>query len=394
MIPTAIAIKNPRIEVVDVLRGFAIMAIMLLHNVEHFEYVYTPDYFPSWLLAFDKMIWTSMFYLFGGKAYAIFALLFGFSFYIQNDNQVQSGKDFRLRFFWRMLLLLGFGYLNTAFYQGDILTLYAIFGLVLIPACRWNNKTIFVVATFLMLQPLEWLRWIYYVLHPDFVPEPNASEAYYAQITHYMQNGNFLDYVIGNVTLGKTASLLWSWEFGRFFQAPALFLFGFWAGRKQLFSSTNDNVLFWKKVLKIAFIAFIPLNIIVMVLPNVVAHKAQLSRLMIVFMSWNNVALMLVWVSLLYLAFQHEKGKRLLSKLIPFGKMSLTNYIVQSIIGSTIYYKYGLGMAMKTGATYCLLIGITLFLLQLTFCTWWLKTHKQGPLEYIWGKATWIGTKK
>lgn len=92
-------LKAPRIEVVDALRGFAIMSIMLLHNIEHFDYYFFPEFFPDWLKALDKIIWDTLFFLFGGKSYAIFALLFGFSFYIQNNNQEQKGKDFRVRFF-------------------------------------------------------------------------------------------------------------------------------------------------------------------------------------------------------------------------------------------------------------------------------------------------------
>jgi uncharacterized protein len=63
---------------------------------------------------------------------------------------------------------------------------------------------------------------------------------------------------------------------------------------------------------------------------------------------------------------------------------------MQSIVGSTIYYKYGFKLYQYTGATYCLFIGILLFILQLQFCKWWLKTHYQGPLESLWHKLTWI----
>jgi uncharacterized protein len=169
MTKNTFSVKNPRIEVVDALRGFAIMSIMLLHNVEHFEYYYLPESFQHWLIALDKIVWDSLFFLFGGKSYAIFALLFGFSFYIQNDNQVKKGNDFRGRFFWRMMLLLVFGLINTAFYQGDILTLYAFLGVLLIPVVNWSNKTVFIVALILMIQPLEWARCIFYVIHPDYV---------------------------------------------------------------------------------------------------------------------------------------------------------------------------------------------------------------------------------
>jgi uncharacterized protein len=390
MTNSTFSLKNPRIEVVDALRGFAIMSIMLLHNVEHFEYYHLPESFPDWLVALDKIVWDSLFFLFGGKSYAIFALLFGFSFYIQNDNQVKKGNDFRVRFFWRMMLLLVFGMINTAFYQGDILTLYAFLGLILIPVVNWSSKAVFITAVILMLQPLEWARCIYYALNPDYVAPPNLSNAYYESIGDFMKNGSFMDYVIGNLTLGKIASLLWSWENGRFFQAPALFMLGMLLGRKQMFTATVENIQFWKKVLRYAIILFVPLYLLKTNMATLVTRVTMSNKLSVIFSSWSNFAFMCVIVSVFVLLYQKESVVRTLAKLIPFGKMSLTNYIMQSMIGSFIYYRYGLGLFEYTGATYCLLIGIVLFFIQLSFCTWWLKTHKQGPLEYIWHKATWI----
>ena len=76
--------RHARVDAADVLRGFAVLAIILLHSIEHFNFYSFPD--PAtqstWLNFTDKAIWDSLFFAFGGKAYAIFALLFGFSFFI------------------------------------------------------------------------------------------------------------------------------------------------------------------------------------------------------------------------------------------------------------------------------------------------------------------------
>lgn len=72
--------SRPRIEVVDALRGFAVMAIILLHNIEHFNLYNFPEATTDFMKALDKGVWDTLFFLFSGKAYAIFALLFGFSF--------------------------------------------------------------------------------------------------------------------------------------------------------------------------------------------------------------------------------------------------------------------------------------------------------------------------
>lgn len=382
--------KKPRLEVVDALRGFAIMCIILLHNMEHFEFYYLPKQLPEWMKILDAHVLKTAYFLFGGKAYAIFAVLFGFSFYIQNENQKQKGKDFSLRFFWRMILLLLFGFINTAFYQGDILTLYAILGLTLIPICNLSTKTIFIIALILLCQPLEWFRYLYILFNPEYVSSPNASSEYYKEIAKYMSNGTFIDYVIGNITLGKTASLLWSWEFGRFFQAPALFMLGFLAGRKQLFARSETNLFFWKTTLITASIVFIPLYTFTTFLPDFYPDKVALDRLLVIFGSISNFTFMLILMASFVVLYQTEKGTKWLSKLIPCGKMSLTTYIMQSIIGSTLYYQYGFALYQNTGATICLFIGIISFILQLVFCNWWLRNYQQGPLEYIWFKLTWI----
>lgn len=83
--------KHPRIEAVDALRGFAVMAILLVHNLEHFIFPVYPADSPGWLNALDQGVFNVVFTLFAGKAYAIFALLFGFTFYIQSDNLKRRG---------------------------------------------------------------------------------------------------------------------------------------------------------------------------------------------------------------------------------------------------------------------------------------------------------------
>ncbi|MBP8849421.1 MAG: DUF418 domain-containing protein [Breznakibacter sp.] len=68
--------------------------------------------------------------------------------------------------------------------------------------------------------------------------------------------------------------------------------------------------------------------------------------------------------------------------------------MIQSIIGSFIYYGFGLALYKYTSSTYCLFIGIALAVLQGLFSWWWMKNHKQGPLETLWHRATWVGSQK
>ena len=79
-----------------------------------------------------------------------------------------------------------------------------------------------------------------------------------------------------------------------------------------------------------------------------------------------------------------------LNYLIPYGRMSLTNYITQSIIGSMLFYNWGFGLHDKLGITASVLVGALIFVVQLSFCRWWMRRHSHGPMEYLWKRATWL----
>jgi len=384
--------SSPRLHVVDALRGFAIVSIMLLHNIEHFDYYFTATNLPVWMPALDKKIWDTLFFLFGGKSYAIFALLFGLTFFIQSNNQENKGKDFRGRFAWRLVLLLGFGLINSAFYEGDILTIYAILGFTLISVAKLSNKTVLIIASILMFQPYEWWNVIVGMLNPELKMVNPASWAYFGKAGEYITGDSIIKTWIGNLTNGKTAVLLWSWEAGRVFQNIAIFMLGMLAGRKKLFVSSPDSHRFWLRTLIISFLIFIPLFIskinIQAWIPSIAIHRPLLT----IISSWSNLAFMLVLVSVFVIVFEKFRGA-VLNIFAPYGKMSMSNYIMQSILGSFIYYGFGLGLYQYTGATYSILIGLGLATFQWFFSNWWLSKHKQGPLETIWHKATWIYSK-
>ncbi|WP_373991247.1 DUF418 domain-containing protein [Duganella sp. BuS-21] len=375
-----------RLDVIDALRGFAIVSIMLLHNIEHFDFYFAPGGLPDWLKAIDKVIWDSLFFLFGGKSYAIFALLFGMTFYIQFHKRELRGEDFRARFAWRLVLLLGFGLINSMFYHGDILSIYAVLGFALIPVARLSNRWVVAIAIVLLLQPYAWLEVIQALPNPnEKLPNP-ASWAYFGIANDYFANGSAAQVWWGNLTNGKIGVIRWSWENGRIFQIPALFMLGMLAGRKGIFKEGNSA--FWRRTLFFAVVAFIPLYLL-KTFPQTWGVGSALERpLLTIIISWSNVAFMVVLVSTFTLLFY---SRRWLTVFSPLGRMSLTSYVVQSIIGTSIYYGFGLGMYQYTGASFALAIGIALALAQRQFSVWWLARHAQGPLEMLWHRMTWAG---
>ena len=383
--------KSPRLEVVDALRGFALLAIVLLHNLEHYNLFCIPQWQPQWLLTADKYVWDVIFFFLAGNAYATCSLLFGFSFFIQMRNARRRGEDFRGRFAWRMLLLAGFAQLHALFYNGDILLLYAVCGLVLIPASGWKDHTVIIVAMILMAQPYAWGKVIYALFNPEYIDTNSLYAKFAASAETVGRDGNFFQTIANNIWNGQLYSNYWQVEAGRLFQTPALFLLGMWLGRKSMFENNPSSLSFWKRLSLIAFAAAIPLYLAKELVPQHLTNITILSYYSIAIGRIYNFALTSVLVGVFVLFwFKSASGYRFQRALIPYGRMSLTNYIGQSILGVAIYYHWGLGLYEYCGAALSEIIALGIFGIQLMFSRLWLRTHSQGPLEYLWKRATWI----
>ncbi|MGN1213854.1 MAG: DUF418 domain-containing protein [Bacteroidaceae bacterium] len=381
--------KNSRVEVVDALRGFAVMAILMVHNLEHFIYPVYPTDSPAWLKALDEGVINTVFSLFAGKAYAIFALLFGFTFFIQTSNSRKVGKDFGWRFLWRMVLLVGFATLNAAFYPGgDVLLMFAVVSIVLFFTRNLSDKVVLVVAIFFLLQPVEWFLYLWSLFDASFtLPDLKVGE-YYSEVFASTSGGNVVDFFWNNITVGQKASFFWAVGCGRIYQTAGMFLLGFYLGRRRLFELSGGNARFWVKLLIVSAVAFAPLFTIkemVMKSDAIVQQTAGAA-----FDMWQKMSFTFVLVSSVVLLYQSEKFSKCVSSLRFYGRMSLTNYITQSIVGALIYFPVGLNLAPFCGMTVSLLIGFLVCFVQVLFCKWWLGRHKQGPLEFLWHKWTWI----
>ena len=162
-------------------------------------------------------------------------------------------------------------------------------------------------------------------------------------------------------------------------------------GRKQLFVASEQNLRLWVKVLIASAVLFAPLYTLkelIMGNEGIIPQTAGTA-----FDMWQKLAFTLVLVASFVLLYLSERFRKMVGNLRFYGKMSLTNYITQSIIGALIYFPFGLYLAPYCGYIVSLLIGIFTFFLQVRFCKWWLAGHKQGPLERIWHQWTWLGRK-
>ncbi len=165
---------------------------------------------------------------------------------------------------------------------------------------------------------------------------------------------------------------------------------GMLIGRGGLFIGTEKNIRLWIKVFIVSVAAFFPLYGLGGLLPDFISREDLLVPLSLIFSSLSNIALIGILFAGIILVYYLTKFRSVLARLAPYGRMSLTNYLSQSLLGAFLFYNWGLGLYRHTGITVCFLIGVGVFILQLALCNLWLRRHRQGPLEWLWKKATWI----
>lgn len=389
--------KIPRVDVVDALRGFAVMAILIIHSVEHFIYPVYPEKIlqPEWLNALDSVVFNVVFSLIAGKGYSIFALLFGFTFYIQFTNQQNKGKDFGWRFIWRLMLLAVFATINAAFFPGgDVLLLFVFTGISLVIVRHMSNKAVLIIAIICLLQPIELFHFVSGIINETFTLPNFGVGKLYKTVQEGVKSGSWSLFLIENITTGQKASLMWAISAGRFVQTIGLFLVGLLFARNHLFVYSEKNIRFWVKLLIISALLFGVLYPLKIEWYDNVPSKIIKNSVGIALDMWQKLSFTFIIVSSFVIAYYNSRFKKWAQHLSIYGKMSLTNYITQSIIGALIFFPIGLNLSPYLGYTASLIVGIIIFILQLYFSNTWYKKYKQGPLENLWHKATWIRKKQ
>ncbi|TYA71368.1 DUF418 domain-containing protein [Seonamhaeicola marinus] len=380
--------KN-RIVLIDALRGIALAGILLLHHIEHFGIYLKPTYTIPWLKTLDKWVWDTLFLLFSGKSFALFSLLFGLSYWILYSNRKAAGDRYFFRHIWRMVLLLGFALIHMIFQGGEILSKYAIFGLTLIIIPFLKNRTLLFLSLLLLLDPLRIYGLICHFIEGAVinfkVPYPKAKTQ------EILTTGTFWDVLEYNFTMGWKRSYVWYINAGRMFTIPGLFFLGAYLSKTKAF--TQKSLKFWYSVLCFSSVIWLLTGLGTRLgeLTNTPNFIKTLNALLD---TYTKFAIMLFVVSLIVILWRQHKGQVWISRFATFGRMGLTNYILIAVIGTFMYYGWGLGLYRYCGSALTLCIAIVILILQMRFSSWWLKHHTYGPLEKLWRKLTWIKFKK
>ena len=231
---------------------------------------------------------------------------------------------------------------------------------------------------------------IYALINPDYIINADLDAPYWELVNAAQKEGSFLEMCKTAIWTGNVANMGWMLLHGRVTQTAGLFMVGMIIGRSNAFLYSEKNIKIWIKVFIIAVTAFFPIYGLINILPDFISREALLIPSVLLCKSLSNIAFTGIMFAGIILVYYLTTLKNVLHKFAPYGRMSLTNYLSQSLIGGFLFYNWGLGLYLHTGITACILIGVSVFFLQYFFCNWWLRSHRQGPLEWLWKKATWI----
>lgn len=391
-------IKPPRIQLIDSLRGFALAGVGIVHLTQQFMNVSPPEGFMEGVDSLPDYIISGLVNIFMvGKFFALFSILFGLSFAIQMQSAENRGSNFSMRFLWRAALLFVIGYIHHLFYGGDILTIYAVLAPFIIPFYKLKKNWLLIVAAICFIGIPRFLTFAL-MGNNNFFGVPSMMEntnELNKMATEALFSGSLSDVFSSNAIFGlKTKFNFQLTVFGRFYYTFGYFLLGLWIGRTKLFRDLDKHIGMIKKTLKWSSILLI-VPILLMVLCFVMGPTPPDFSHFLHWMGINmydiaNLLLSLIIISSFVLLYRKEKWQKRLSYFSSYGRMALTNYVLQALIGTFILYNWGLGLSGEIRTLYLFLIAIFQIFLQQKLSTYWLSNFKNGPLEWLWRCGTYL----
>lgn len=382
-----------RIDSIDALRGFALIGILMVHCMEHFDINFTPVLSSPFWQWIDTAVRNALLFLFAGKAYAVFSLLFGLSFFIQMDSQARKGKDFRLRFLWRLTLLLLLGYLNGVIYMGEFLLIYALLGIFLVPLYKVPTKWLIALTVLLFVQIPDIVRLIA-LLTGNAPAAPTGSmvwmDAIYDEAYGIFTEGSFRDVIRFNLWESQPARVLWTINASRYPQLLGLFIAGLLIGRSGIYRSEEKMARYSRKALPYGIALFAVCYTVMLLCPSFGLEGYALDAAVLLFKTYANLGMTLIYVSAFVLLYYTTRSRRVLNRLAPFGRMSVTNYMIQSAAGVCLFYGFGANLALTATNLQAMLVGWAIILIQILYSKWWLGRFHYGPVEWLWRTATWF----
>lgn len=367
--------------ILDALRGLALLGIALANFPEFALWTFlSADERQAMATAgIDSVVRYLQYLLVDGKFYTIFSLLFGVGF-----SLILSRHSVSL-FVRRMLILAFIGFCHLMFiWSGDILLLYACGGLLLPLFIRLKDKALLLVAVSLIVLPVG-LDALTEFAGIDFARP--FYDAWWAEATRQgITEANFATWLRDADSYPQMFAFLQQgalerlWEFVAGHRLPkvvGLFMLGYLIGKHRLYARLQELPL--RKICLAAFSIGLPTSILyawsaTQGHPWGLTAHSLLYAVSVIPMAVGYVSAMCLWF--------HPFS--IFNWLAAPGRMALSNYISQSLVGVLLFYGLDFGLGCSFGLVYVELTAFAVFVLQIVISKWWLRHFRFGPLEWMW----------
>lgn len=373
-----------RIESLDMMRGFALLGIfmanmLLFHTPLLYIDPFTWFSSPSDIQAFK---WLDIFI--EGSFYPIFAMLFGYGINMQYEKARANKTSFAPVLVRRLGLLALFGLIHgILIWSGDVLFPYAIMGLLMVALVRIPAKWLMTIAVVVYVGAMGLFIGLIRLLTKL---DPNALLDDFADL-HQIElsisayaHGSFIEILSFRFQEWLFIGLVNGVMMGFFIILPIIMIGAALSKWKVI-----ERAAQMKGRLAIVLVVALLSGIWIKALPHIGKPTYDLILLQDTF---GGVILATGYVGVLLLLCTLPVFQKVFRPVAKAGRMSLTTYIMQSIIATLIFYSYGFGLYGKVDLVTGTWIAIGVFVIQVIFAELWLSKFKMGPLEWLWRKGT------
>ena len=374
--PVVPTLAVERLEIVDILRGFALSGVLVVNFAE----------MPDAVGTVNRAIQGSMELFLTGSFYALFAMLFGVGFVLQFARwEMRRAPALRL-YLRRVAGLFLFGLaIWCLFHTWWTLLQYAVTALALLPFRHARPRALLLAAAISYLLMSTFGAEIRSALRgPDRV-EQSANDQRVRELT---QNGDYPSLVAARARLVVPFLTTPRWYFGPGLSSLGLFLIGAAIARSRILADpmARRGLLRW--VILLGALFGVITNLVVLWRADV-EGTGVLGSLVDQGLDMGDTALALAYGAGIVLTCAESSVWRRRFALLAFaGRTALSNVVLQWMVISTLLFGYGFGLLDRIGTLTCVLLSIPIFAGELWLSRWWLVRHRFGPLEWLWRTMT------
>lgn len=374
-----------RVISIDRMRGFSLLGIFFVNMISfHSPYFYI-DPETWWDGSVNLFTYRFIDLFVQASFYPLFAMLFGYGLVILRERTLEKGLSFNSLALRRLSILLLIGIIHAfLIWEGDILITYAVCGFAFLLFIGWSAKRLFIAGLSLYIVPNVLLLLM---LGAASVVDGGAEFSMYdgqaaeQSITIY-QTGSFTEVTEHRMSEWYKNNNLMGLFFYLITILP-LFMIGAGAAKLRLFENIREK----RGKIAVAAAVLASLGLFIKAVPYLYGKTLMTDYAQDVF---GGAMVAMAYALIIALASDLEQLNRLLYPLEAAGRLSISNYLFQSVVSTMIFYSYGLGYYGKLSIFSGTMLALGIYVIQLAFSSWWIKRFYYGPVEWLWRSGTYL----